>query len=54
MPHEPFTLDAFNQRVESSLERRRERRVSTAPPTLIERLKAVRRAGRKLRTLPRV
>ena len=49
-----FDLNAFNQRVVSSLERRRERRVSVAPPTLIDRLKAVRRSGRKLRTLPRV
>ncbi len=43
MPHTPFTLDAFNQRVVDTLERRRERRVSVAPPTLIERLKAVRK-----------
>ncbi len=54
MPHEPFTLDAFNQRVVDSLERRRQRRVSTAPPSLIQRLKDVRKAGRKLKTLPRV
>lgn len=49
-----FDLDAYNKRVLSSLERREARRASTAPPTLIERLKAVRKLGRKLTTLPRV
>ena len=49
-----FDLDAYNRRVLSSLERREARRQSATPPTLIERLKAVRKVGRKLRTLPRV
>jgi len=54
MPHLSFDLDAFNQRVVGALDRREARRQSTTPPTLVERLKAVRRVGRKLTTLPRV
>lgn len=49
-----FDLDAYNRRILSSLERREARRQSMALPTLIEQLKAVRKPGRKLRTLPRV
>ena len=54
MAHTPFTLEAFNQRVLNTLQRREARRQAEAPPSLIDRLKAVRREGRKLRTLPRV
>ena len=51
---ETFDLNAYNQRVVSALERREAARQSLQPPTLIQRLKAVRKAGHKLTTLPRV
>ena len=54
MAHTPFTLEAFNQRVLNTLQRREARRQAEAPPSLIQRLKDERKAGSKLRTLPRV
>lgn len=54
MPHDRFDQEAFEQRVLSSLERREARQQATAPPTLVQRLLAIRRQGQKLRTLPRV
>ena len=49
-----FDLNEFNRRVVSALERREAQRLSARPPTLIERLKAVKRQGQKLTTLPRL